>query len=470
MQNKIRIVSLITVLGLAVLFGVYWFQSYLKGSKASTVPGVAFAIADGKKINPGDQFDILVQIIPNAKTFYSVDLGFTYDPTKVQVQNESDLLANLTPLSTTNSDTVDVKFITSGTSVNATTGRIKIMAVRENATNSPFIGGTDPISIVKVSFQMKPSAALPITFAWDASSKTSLPDVIEKTNLTYTGIDPTVTAGPTSKPSVGVPTVTTKPGGGTPTPYPTTSVVKCGIDVCQTGFFCYYPPISDCVAGETCIDMFSDPYCKQKDGKLELTPTPPLGSAGKVASTTKIYERQDLLYINSIMTYPAPLRYEQQLKLEKGTYTLVMGARMFARRGTGLVLVIQCNESSCGENDDKKQLHQNDVIYRTPTFPMKTEFSELRQSFNVPMSVGDKQLVLRIYCEDGSECDIDYISLEDAWGSERIKNPQFAEVQKMNDPRKQPAFWIVDATANMYGSIDPAFGNRGALMINNSAK
>lgn len=470
MQNKIRIVSLITVLGLAVLFGVYWFQSYLKGSKASTVPGVAFAIAEGKKINPGDSFDILVQIIPNAKTFYSVDLGFTYDPTKVQLQNESDLLANLTPLSTTNSDPVDVKFISSGTSVNPTTGRIKIMAVRENATNSPFIGGTDPISIVKVSFQMKASAVLPITFAWDASSKTSLPDVIEKTNLTYTGIDPTVTAGPTSKPSVGVPTVTTKPGGGTPTPYPTTSVVKCGIDVCQQGFFCYYPPISDCVAGETCIDMFSDPYCKQKDGKLELTPTPPLGSAGKVASTTKIYERQDLLYINSIMTYPAPLRYEQQLKLEKGTYTLVMGARMYARRGTGLVLVIQCNESSCGENDDKKQLHQNDVIYRTPTFPMKTEYSEMRQSFNVPMSVGDKQLVLRIYCEDGSECDIDYISLEDAWGSERIKNPQFAEVQKMNDPRKQPAFWIVDATANMYGSIDPAFGNRGALMINNSAK
>jgi len=669
MQNKIRIVSLITVLGLAILFGVYWFQSYLKGSKASTVPGVAFAIADGKKINPGDSFDILVQIIPNSKTFYSVDLGFTYDPTKVQLQNEADPIANLTALSTTNSDKIDVKFITSGTSVDPATGKIKIMAVRENDTNSPFIGGTDPISIVRVSLMMKASAALPITFAWDASSKTSLPDVIEKTNLTYTGIEPTTapkvipytcgsddfsgatinatkwnfsTSGGGSvgtggqatfyipgnttnkgtsissknvvegdfsaevtikghstkdnklasnlffqfgnsdwskavsifkaynkspgelafgwtegvnvwkdlgkndgidhnttvkvkiermsgtfklyydkldgagyklakqldnyytgqgtiamgvdmwgpdfpqasgifddynltcyKPDVsvgpvGVPTATPKPGAATP--YPTTGIVKCGVDVCQTGFFCYYPPISDCVVGETCIDMFSEPYCKQKDGVLELTPTPVLGTAGTVASTTRIYERQDTLYINSIMTYPAPLRYEQPLKLEKGTYSLVMGARMYAKRGTGLVLVVQCNESSCGKNENNRELHQNDVIYRTPTFPEKTEFSELRQMFTISDSVSNKQLVLRVYCEDGSECDIDYISLEDAWGSERLQNPQFADSQLVNNPRKQPVGWEVDATANLYGSVDPAYGNRGALMINNSAK
>jgi len=216
--------------------------------------------------------------------------------------------------------------------------------------------------------------------------------------------------------------------------------------------------------------MFSEPYCKQKDGVLELTPTPVLGTAGTVASTTRIYERQDTLYINSIMTYPAPLRYEQPLKLEKGTYSLVMGARMYAKRGTGLVLVVQCNESSCGKNENNRELHQNDVIYRTPTFPEKTEFSELRQMFTISDSVSNKQLVLRVYCEDGSECDIDYISLEDAWGSERLQNPQFADSQLVNNPRKQPVGWEVDATANLYGSVDPAYGNRGALMINNSAK
>lgn len=468
MQHKVRLFTLIAVLGISVLFGVYWFQQYLRGSKASTVPAVSFAVADGKKIAPGDSFDILVQIAPNAKTFYSVDLSFTYDTAKLQLKDEADPVTNLTALSTTGSDVVDVELLKTGTSVDPATGRVKIMAVRQNDTNSPFIGGKDPISIVKVSFVMKPTATLPFTLAWDATSKTSLPDVIEKTNLTYTGIDPTITAGATGIPPVGAATATPKPGAASP--YPTTGIVKCGIDVCQAGFFCYYPPVSDCVAGETCIEMFSDPYCKQKDGKLELTPTPVLGTAGKVATTTRIYERQDTLYINSIMQYPAPLRYEQQIKLNKGTYALVMGARLYNKRGSGLVLVVQCNEASCGENDDKKQLHQNDVIYRTPTFPLKTEFSELRQLFNVSDSVGGKQLVLRVYCEDGSECDIDYISLEDAWGSELIRNPQFAEVQPMNNPRKQPAFWEVDATANMYGSIDPAIGNRGALMINNSAK
>jgi len=40
----------------------------------------------------------------------------------------------------------------------------------------------------------------------------------------------------------------------------------------------------------------------------------------------------------------------------------------------------------------------------------------------------------------------------------------------MSDPRSQPAEWEVDATANMYGSIDPAFGVNGALMINNPVK
>jgi len=681
MNKNIRLFSIIAVFGVAVLVGAYWFQQYLKGSKASSVPAISFAIANGKKIAPGDQFEALVQITPNGKTFYSVELSFVYDTAKLKLQNEADPLANLTALSTTNSTPIDVKFISTGTSVDPATGKVKIMAIRDTgtATNNPFIGGTQPIAIAKIALVMKDTAALPFTIAWDGASKTSLPDTIEKQDLIYTGLEPTnapisyiyasddfsgtslkpqwwtwvtpeggssvgvkdgvvtlynppgngkslgssigmnvpegdfvteitlkshsangmtgnfgmhiqiengggsydsfmilrpynnapgeivvsvnskdlnlnwdmkgvklalahtdpvrvkierkgstmyayydllmgqgyqlvrqlsafkigkgtvsifddtwgpdfpSTSGvaddfkmtsykaaptgapiPTNIPPIGAGTGTPIPGAATP--YPTTGIVKCGIDVCQTNYFCYYPPVSDCVAGETCIDMYSEPYCKLKDGKLELTPTPVLGSAGTVANTTKIYEGPGMLYINSIMTYPAPLRYEQPIKLEAGSYSLVLGARMAVRKGTGLVIVIQCNEASCGENNDKKKLTQNSVIYRTPTFPLKTDFSELRQSFTISSSVSNKQLVVRIYCEDGSECEIDYLSLEDAWGSERLKNPMFTEVQKINDVRKQPTSWEIDTTANMYGSIDQACGVRGALMINNPAK
>jgi hypothetical protein len=317
---------------------------------------------------------------------------------------------------------------------------------------------------------VKDGQAAPFDFKWidPDTGRINTSDSFEKKDLHYTGEEPTPTAVPTGVGAIGVPSPTLNPN--IPTIYPTTAIVKCGFDVCKVGFFCFYPPVSDCAAGETCTEMFAEPYCKQKDGRLELTPTPPLGGAGVVASTTKIYEQADTLYINSIVSYPAPLRYQQAIKLEKGTYSLAMGARMYARRGTGLVLVVQCNEGSCGENDDKRALHMNDVIYRTPTFPLKDEFSEVRQSFTVSDSISNKQLVLRVYCEDGSECDIDYITLEDAWGSERLLNNHFAESQQTIDPRLQPANWEINTAANYYGSVDRAFGKNGALMINNSAK
>lgn len=180
--------------------------------------------------------------------------------------------------------------------------------------------------------------------------------------------------------------------------------------------------------------------------------------------TTPITERKDLLYINSIASYPSPFRYEQTFKLEKGTYSLRIGAKVYIRKGRGMSISLICNEDTCGE---KKK---NQTMYVSPIFPVKAEFSEMTGTITIPDNADYKEYLLRVYCEDGSECEIDYISLEDAWGSQRVHNDNFAETQKMIDPRKQPSSWTVDATANMYGSVDPATGKNGALMINNPAK
>lgn len=464
-----RISIIIAVFGISVFGAVFWFQRYLLRSRAASAPIATFAIANGQKVTPGSSFDLVMQVNPNLKRFYSFDLTFTFDPTKVAPKDETNLLANIASASS------DINLLTNGTSVVIDTashqGKVRVSGIRNTGNGDPFIGNA-PIPLVKVSFMMKADAVLPFEFKWDATaSKTDLPppDSLVVENMNYTGIEPTTPAGATAIPAVGVPTTTPKPGTGT-TPVPTLNYIQCGADRCTKGLFCYYPPVSECYEGETCTEMTSVPYCKQKDGKLELTPTPPLGGVGTVGATTRVSARSDTLYINSIVSYPAPLRYEQSLKLEKGNYTLVLWAKMFVKKGTGLVLVLQCNEQSCGENAQNKPLKMNSVIYRTPTFPFKAEYSELKQGFTIPDGANMKDLKLRIYCEDGSECDIDYISIEDAWGSERVKNNQFNEVVHMIDPRLQPSSWEVDSTANMYGSIDPAFGNNGALMINNPRK
>jgi len=402
MQQKMRIITIVAVLGITTVGAVFWFQRYLLRSRASSTPLATFAIAEGKKVLPGESFDLVVQINPNLKRFYSFDLSFTFDPAKVMPKNETNLVANIMAASS------DVSLLTNGTKMSSDPtghqGKVRVSGIRNTGNGDPFIGNT-PIPLVKVSFIMKADAALPFEFKWDTASKTDLPppDSLVVENLNYTGID--TTGSPT-----GIPQPTSKPQ------------------------------------------------------QTNLVLMPPVGGGGTEGTTTNITERKDLLYINSIVTYQAPFRYEQSVQLEKGTYSLAIGAKVWEKRGSGMVVALICNETTCG---DKKK---DEFMFSTPQFPLKTVFSEMKQTITIPDNTDNKQLLLRVFCENGSECEIDYISIEDAWGSERLRNPQFESGGQMSDPRSQPAEWEVDATANMYGSIDPAFGVNGALMINNPVK
>ena len=142
-----------------------------------------------------------------------------------------------------------------------------------------------------------------------------------------------------------------------------------------------------------------------------------------------------------------------------------VGAKVLVNRGRGLVVALICNDDTCGGG--KKR---NDLVFVTHRFPVFDYFSEMQQKITIPADGDQKNYLVRIFCEDGSECDIDYLQLEDAWGTDRMLNSQFATAQSMTDPRKQPSGWLVDITANLYGSVDPSQGNKGALMINNSAE
>lgn len=403
MQQKVRILIMGVVLVTASLFGVYWLQTYLQRSRASaTAPTASFVIA-GPKVNPGDSFNLTLQINPNLTPFFSFDLAFTYDSSKIEA-------GTITPLSTKRDDVVDVQLMKGKgtTSIDTNTHTIRVTGFRTNGSNDPFTG-RDPLQIVNVSFIMKGGQSLPLEFKWidPDPAKITISDSFEKKNLIYQGEEPTTTTATT--------TTTTGRGGG---------------------------------------EQFSS-----------LTPVPTImGSSGQDGTTTAITEGKDLLYINSIASYQSPFRYEQSLKLEKGTYSLRLGAKIYVRKERGVAVVLICNETTCGS---KKK---NEIMYVSPLFPVKTEFSEMQSSLTIPDDADNKSYILRVFCEDGSECELDYIFLEDAWGSERLKNNNFAEVQTMTDPRRQPVSWEVDATANLYGSIDPLFGIKGALMINNSAK
>jgi len=416
MRKNIRIIIIIAVLITASLFGAYWMQQYLQNSRAAAAPPTASFIIAGPKVNPGDSFDLTLQINPNLTPFFSFDVAFTYDPTKVSLKNTdpATILSNITPLSTKGNGVVDVNLLTGveSTNIDTTLHTIRITAIRATGAGDPFMG-RDSFKMVKISFVMNQGQSLPLSFNWAEGGST-----FEKVNLNYTGEEPTATPGPTGIPPADVPTSTPIPGTVQPT------------------------------------QAFN-----------LLTPIPTIiGGAGREGTTTEIAERDDLLYINSIASYQSPFRYEQPIKLEKGTYTLLINAKVYVRRGRGMVIVLICNETACGA---KKK---NEVLYVSPAFPAKSTFSQLTDTMVIPNDADNKEFILRVFCEDGSECEIDTISLEDAWGSERIANNDFAEVQKISNPRKQPSSWEFDATANLYGSIDPAFGKNGALMINNSIK
>ena len=88
----------------------------------------------------------------------------------------------------------------------------------------------------------------------------------------------------------------------------------------------------------------------------------------------------------------------------------------------------------------------------------------------IPDSGKDKKYKVRIYVEDGSEADFDFVSLQNIWGGEQLTNSHFGDLTSVVSPRKYPEFWDIDTTGLVFGTIDKMKVKQGALFINSSSR
>jgi hypothetical protein len=493
MTAKIRIIAVGVIFLIAVGFGAKWFFDYQRGSHAQAAPPIlSMSIDPATPVAAGQDLNLILSIAPQSTIFNLYTFTVSYDETQIVPKNLADLKANITNLK----PQTDVAFTKATIDTLAHTVTVTGVGIADGI----FLGSTKPIPLVKVTFTLKPDTeptlTSPLKFIWTDPTTLNPGVTFSKKDLSYPSAEPTAVptgTGPVNVPtatptSVAHPTSAPIPCGSTscpvgqqcvrgpinalcplgvtcaaPTPYCTDGTtepggfIQCGNDTCTAGEECYQPTCT-APAGTASQCTVAQPYCRTK---VVATPTP---INAPVGSTTKISQAIERLYINSIVTYPAPFRYEQSVKLDKGDYTLSVGARVFVNKGSGMVIGVICNDDSCGSKT------RNQIIYTTPRFPTLDYFSEMQQKVTIPSDGDQKNYLIRIFCEDGSECDIDYIHFEDAWGSDRLSNSDFTSSQTSSDPRKQPTGWTYDETANLYGSVDPAQGNNGALMINNPAE
>lgn len=189
-----------------------------------------------------------------------------------------------------------------------------------------------------------------------------------------------------------------------------------------------------------------------------LTPTPlPVGE--------EVESNGDLLNVNAVTFDQAPLRYEQTVKLDAGRYTLSGSAYVYTTRGRGVLIVLSCGEGNCGNG---KKL--NDILVKTPPFPVAPQFQQQEADVIIPDSGKDKKYKVRIYVEDGSEADFDFVSLQNIWGGEQLQNSHFGEVGGVVSPRKYPEFWDIDTAGLIFGTVDKMKVKEGALFINSSSR
>ena len=173
----------------------------------------------------------------------------------------------------------------------------------------------------------------------------------------------------------------------------------------------------------------------------------------------------DLLNINSSPLDRAPFRYEQQVTLNKGTYLLKASALIYVSRGRGVLVALACAENNCGNG---KTL--NAIIAQTPIFSVSTDYKEQSVDIDIPEAGKNKKYMVRIFTEDGSEADFDYVSLTNQWDGEQLQNIHFAQTQDTSISRKHPQNWELDASGKLFGTVDPNKGVGGALYINSISR
>lgn len=521
--TKIRILLIAVLLVVFTAGGFYYFTEGLrKKSKAAPTgtPEVLLEAVDSPPMQTDNGIKVAVKLNPNGVTqeLYSFDVEVKFDIAKIDFKNAGGVEGNVTlaqgllkqQVTLVGTDTIRIVGTRIGTPFSPTSQNIAEITFKMKT------GSTFPVEFGwgNVALQSTNFVKVPLTLTSNTASSSSSSQANEGVKLTFLASKPTYRVGETVSLEVLVGTANQQIGsvgvniGFDPalldyvstaidtntfdqtalTPTANTSPLilsaarKTGIsgnmkiatmkftakavgtanftfDKDKSTVYTFSQPaqnILNTVAPYSII--VTDVSSSSSSTGSSLTPTPlPVGE--------EVESNGDLLNVNAVTFDLAPLRYEQTVKLDAGRYTLAGSAYVYTTRGRGVLLVLTCGEGNCGNG---KKL--NDILVKTPLFPVADQFQQQENDVIIPDAGGGKKYKVRIYVEDGSEADFDFVSLQNIWGGEQLTNSHFGDLTSVVSPRKYPEFWDIDTAGLVFGTIDKLKLKQGALFINSSSR
>lgn len=524
--NWLRLVAIgIIFLVVAVAGFVYFFNGLRSKSKAAPTGTATLALvaANIPAVDAQNGVRVGVELDPNGATtdLYAFDVQVTFDPSKLDFQNAGGIAANVflasgelkqqitlvndhtirivgtkiaTPFTTANKRVADITFqLKSGQSLPLAfnwgptelqiTNYVRIPLTVSAGASSSTGGGT----ATGVTMSFTPGAAtyevgnmvvidVMLNTAGNQIGSTAVNFTYDPAKLTYsaTQVNTSIFNGTVSTPAAagGVVSLAAARNSSITGTFKV-ATVKFIAKTAGVANFAINPALSTVFAyGKTSPSLLSTVNPTSVTIAAPGAGTSSTGSGytgglggGSGSPGEHVESNGDILHINSVTFDQAPLRYEQTVKLEEGDYILSGAARVYTARGRGVLIALACGESTCG---DGKKL--NDIFGKTPLFALSTDFQRKETTIHISNNQKDKKLIVRIFVEDGSEADFDFVSLTDVWGGERLTNWHFYKTEKIISPRSYPQYWDMDDAGQVLSTIDKQQGVDGALFINSSSR
>lgn len=527
--KHLRILTL-SIVFLVVLIGGYLFYTQLRIKSRATagIPTLSFATTPLISSTTGN-FDLIVSVNPNNTNFNAFELHFKYDPAIVKFQNALQLNTNIVAISPLKT-LPDLSKIDSATNTITVVGlkegvplggaediplvkvtlslvpgaALPVLFTWDNATKLPSIAtvekkngsfpesgdedpGADPTKTGTVAFRSaKPGYIITENVNLDVIVSTGGQQVVASDiylpfdsskldfqNVTFhsgTGFNNTTSVSATYPGGVRL-TLLTPKNGNASTPVQGENI-KAATIVFKTKAVGSVDFAEDMIKGNMYTPLNKNILGHAPQYTITINEEgviPPAGSGDETNEEPPpetVKSGGDLLNINSTPIDRSPFRYEQQVVLDKGTYTLSAKALTYTARGRGVLVVLACAENNCGNG-----WKLNTTIGKTPLFPVSSVFVEQESA---PIEISEegknKKYVVRAYVEDGSEADFDSISLINQWAGEQLLNERFAQMNMLAMPRKYPQLWEIDIAGKLYGTVDPDKGTGGALYINSISR
>ncbi|MCX6732460.1 MAG: hypothetical protein NTV98_02880, partial [Candidatus Roizmanbacteria bacterium] len=139
--------------------------------------------------------------------------------------------------------------------------------------------------------------------------------------------------------------------------------------------------------------------------------------------------------VGSLNVIGAEVRYDQDVVLPFGTYTLTAKVYSVLAKNTGNKVSIICNSDTCA-NSKKKGEEVTSL-----TFAAGTDFASQTKSITLTGSGDDRHYLVRVSSGRGSEAYFDTVSLKNKAGKELIINGEFSSTASTSIMVQQPNSW-----------------------------